>query len=148
MVMIIFFIAQLPWQRLSASSAPFLQSASPPLQMESHGMVWLLGRHCHSLIHIIFPLKVALSKKPLTILITWTITHHWPEIPANLNSFLREIYPPKKEFKLAGRPMVVQLIEIIEGFWDKATFTYLRNLCKAHSRIRPVFHKYPFLIIF
>ena len=30
------------------------------------------------------------------------LNHHWPKIPANLNFNLREICPPKKEFKLAG----------------------------------------------
>ena len=30
------------------------------------------------------------------------LNHHWPKILANLNFNLREICPPKREFKLAG----------------------------------------------
>ena len=63
-------------------------------------------------------LKVALSQKPLTILNH--LNHHWPKIPANLNS----CFYAKGKIQIGWnpRPVVVQVIEIVKGFWDKAAF--------------------------
>ena len=64
--------------------------------------------------------KVALSQKPLTILITWTTTG--------------------LKFQSIGwnfRPVVAQLIEIVKGIWEKAAFkvdtsrTYFHLLYKS-----------------
>ena len=50
------------------------------------------------------------------------LNHHWPKIQANLNSFCNA----KERIQIGWdfRPVVVQVIKIVKGFWDKATFTY------------------------
>ena len=49
------------------------------------------------------------------------LNHHWPKIPANLNSFLERF--SRWNFRL----VVVQVIKIVKGYWDKATFTNIIN---------------------